>query len=346
MAQPFDPTRFGTSGSVMPIAEQVNTAGNVGYGAFTAAADGTLAYRTGFPGGRRQLVWLDHSGQRLESIAKPDQIILPSLSPDGEAVAFAVVDPNTGRSAMWRQDLRTGGLLYPLTLDAQGSLSPTWSPDSNLIAFTTGNQIQQMSATGSGRPDVLHEGFPNANLLSDWSKDGKIAFSTQSANTKTDLWTLSTGDRKASVFLQTPANEQAGRFSASGEWMAYQSDAFGGRYEIFVQHVPADARKLPIQISFSGGTGPQWSRDGSELFYIEGDRRVMRVPVKAGATFERSQAQFLFDDARLYGAIPGGAFVIPARDGRFLALERAQEGSEPQAITVVTNWLTTLKASK
>jgi serine/threonine protein kinase len=348
MAQPFDPARLETSGSVMPIAEQVSLAGNVGYGAFTATQDGTLAYGTGIRGGSRQLVWLDRSGKRLESIAKPDQIFDPSLSPDEKAVAFTVGDITTGTSALWRQDFQSG-VLSRLTSGSQASARPTWSPDSRFIAFTTEtgsnahSQIQQISESGSDHPDALLDGPYNSILVSDWSPDGKlIAFSSRSANTRDDLWLLSPGDRRATPFLQTSASEIAGHFSPSGEWMVYQSDEFG-RPEIFVRHVPADARK--IQISFSGGTGPQWSRDGSELIYIEGGRKVMHVPVKAGATFERGQAQLLFDDARLAGAFYGG--VIPARDGqRFLALERAEEASEPQAITVVTNWLTTLKTSK
>jgi serine/threonine protein kinase/Tol biopolymer transport system component len=353
MAQPFNPTRLETAGSVMPIAEQVGLAGQVGYGAFTASQDGTVAYRTGFRGGSRQLVWLDRSGRRLESIANPDEISLPSLSPDGQAVVFSVGDPTAGTSDLWRQDL-PGGSPYRLTWGAQAS-DPTWSPDNSRIAFTgstrangVGDQIQQMSAKEPDRPKVLLGGNYSSIQVSDWSPDNKlIAFSSRSAKTKDDLWLLSPGDRKPTVFLQTPANEQAGRFSPSGEWMAYQSDAFGGRYEIFVQHVP-DARKFPIQVSASGGTGAEWSRDGSELFYIEGGRKVMKVSVKAGATFEHGQAQFLFDDARLAGDVPvHGAVVIPSRNGqRFLALERAEEGSEPQAITVVTNWLTTLKTSK
>jgi Tol biopolymer transport system component len=344
VAQPFDPTRLETAGGVMPIAEQVSVAANVGYGAFTASQDGTLAYRTGFPRGRRQLVWLDRSGQRLESIGNPDEIAFPSLSPDGQAVAFTIGDIATGTSALWRQDLQSG-VRSRLTPSALASDSPTWSPDNSRIAFmaATGSngrsQIQQMSATGSDRPDVLLDGPYNSIQVSDWSPDGKlIAFSSRSANTRDDLWLLSTGDRKATPFLQTSASEGAGHFSPSGEWMVYQSDEFG-RPEIFVRHVPAGAEK--IQISFSGGTSPRWSRDGGELVYIEGARKVMRVPVKAGATFERGQAQLLFDDARLAGA------VIPARDGqRFLALERAEENSQPPAITVVTNWLTTLKTSK
>jgi serine/threonine protein kinase len=343
VAQRFDPTRLETAGGVMPIAEQVSVAGNVGYGAFTAAQDGTLAYRTGFPGGRRQLVWLDRSGQRLESIGKPDEIMFPSLSPDGQAVAFSVGDPN-GTSDLWRQDL-PDGVPYRLTWGAQAS-NPTWSPDKSRLAFRAamGSQIQQMSATGSDRPQILLDGPYNSIFLSDWSQDGKIAFNTQSANTKIDLLLLSPGDRKPTVFLNTPANEAAGRFSPNGEWMAYVSDPFG-RPEVFVQHVPADARKF--QISASGGIGPQWSHDGSELIYIEGGRRVMSVPVKAGATsFERGQAQMLFDDARLVSGLRD-ASVIPARDGRFLALERSEEEAyEPQPITVVTNWLTTLTTSK
>ena len=176
-----------------------------------------------------------------------------------------------------------------------------------------------------------------------------VSFSTRPASSSsittgpavasTERYALPTGgDRKAVLFLQTPATERGARFSPSGEWLAYSSDE-SGRYEVYVQHVPSNGAK--IRISPSGGTAPRWSRDGSELFYLEGNQKLMSVPVKAGATFQRSQARVLFDDSHLAGAIE------PSRDGqRLLALERAEEGSQPPALTVVTNWPATLKTSK
>ena len=47
MAQPFDATRLKTTGDMFPIAEQVPTGGNVGFGAFSVSENGVLVYRSG-----------------------------------------------------------------------------------------------------------------------------------------------------------------------------------------------------------------------------------------------------------------------------------------------------------
>jgi dipeptidyl aminopeptidase/acylaminoacyl peptidase len=259
MAQPFDPDRLQTTGGVIPIAEQVSIAGNVGYGAFASSQDGTVAYRAGIAAGNRQLVWLDRAGKRLGVVSKPDEISNPALSPDGKMVVFSVGNVTAGVANLWLQNLESG-VLSKFTFGPGANDAPIWSPDGSRIAFealpsSSNYQIQQLRAAGTGRPEVILQGPYNSIGVSDWSQDGKlIVFSSRSEKTKDDLWLLPTeGDRKAVLFLQTPANERAGKFSPSGEWMAYQSDE-SGRSEIYVQHVPANGSKF--QISSAGGIAP------------------------------------------------------------------------------------------
>jgi Tol biopolymer transport system component len=72
------------------------------------------------------------------------------------------------------------------------------------------------------------------------------------------------------------SNEQQGRLSPDGRWIAYTSDE-SGRFETYVrQFPPADAS---WRVSLEGGTQPEWRRDGRELFYVNGDRRLMAVPL-------------------------------------------------------------------
>ena len=81
--------------------------------------------------------------------------------------------------------------------------------------------------------------------------------------------------------VKTPFAEQYPRLSPDGHWLAYASNE-SGRSEVLVQSFPeAGAR---TQISTSGGTEPVWSRDGRELFYLDGD--AMRVvEVRTSPTF-------------------------------------------------------------
>ena len=98
------------------------------------------------------------------------------------------------------------------------------------------------------------------------------------------MWLLPLdGDRKPVPYLQTPFNEVAGQFSPNGRWMAYASNE-SGQPQIYVQPIPASGVKR--QISTAGGDQPRWRRDGTELFYVSANQKLMTVPVKPGAVFE------------------------------------------------------------
>src|SRR3972149_6177392 len=66
-------------------------------------------------------------------------------------------------------------------------------------------------------------------------------------------------DREPKPFLNTPFLEIRARFSPDGRWVAYESEE-SGRGEIYVGSFSGTGGKW--QISTSGGTEPQWSRDG------------------------------------------------------------------------------------
>jgi dipeptidyl aminopeptidase/acylaminoacyl peptidase len=340
MAQRFDPTRLQTRGGVMPIAEQVSVTGNVGYGAFTASRDGTVAYRSGIEGGRRQLVWVDRSGKRLGVVSKPDEINDVALSPDGKMVAFGLGNTTAGNSEVWLQNLETG-VLAKLTSGTGVKGHPVWSPDNRRLAFsfasstrTFSYQIQQMGAASAGGAEVMLEGPYTTLFVTDWSRDGKlIVFSSRNEKTKDDLWLLQAGgDRKAIPFLQSPADEFDGEISPNGQWMAYVSSE-SGRDDVYVQHVPPNGSKF--QISAEGGAFPQWSADGKELFYLEGTQKqkLITVPVKTDSQFERGPARALFGELAIVGPFQ------PSADGqKFLTLLPAADASGSASITVVTNW--------
>jgi len=69
------------------------------------------------------------------------------------------------------------------------------------------------------------------------------------------------------------------RLSPDGRFVAYISDE-SGRQEIYVQSFPDGAAKWPV--SANSGVQPLWSKDGNELFYVQGDT-LMAAPVTAGS---------------------------------------------------------------
>lgn len=169
---------------------------------------------------------------------------------------------------------------------------------------------------------------PEFKNIYDWSPDGRfISYATQTSDTGRDLWALPLfGDRQPLVIVNTPSEEALGHFAPDGRWIAYVSNE-SGRVEVYVQPFPGPGAKL--QISTTGGTRPQWRRDGRELFYRVGDR-VMAVPIVVnGSTIKAGTAVTLFSMAT-------GSEYTASPDGQRFLISQVTEQAAP--ITVLLNW--------
>jgi serine/threonine-protein kinase len=134
--------------------------------------------------------------------------------------------------------------------------------------------------------------------------------------------------------------------SPDGKWLAYQSDETG-RSEVYVRPFPnTDGGKW--QVSVDGGQAPLWAHTGRELFFVDGARNMVTVPVTAGASFQPGQLQILFrleDDMYLGNPEYYTPFDISPDDQRFIMarLVRAAEDGKP-TFQLVENWFEELKA--
>ena len=124
------------------------------------------------------------------------------------------------------------------------------------------------------------------------------------------------------------------RFSVDGRWLAYVSNETG-RAEVYAQALQGSRSR--VRISPDGGDAPVWSRDGRELFYLQG-ADLMVVPVLAGALDLAPQKPVrLFTTAISFG-------YDVAADGRFLMAEPVTTKPTSAPIVVVLNWFEELKA--
>ena len=112
---------------------------------------------------------------------------------------------------------------------------------------------------------------------------------------RTTCGSLSVADGTVREILKTPAAERDTVFSPDGRWIAYMSGE-SGRPEVYVRAFPTGGGRW--QVSTAGGSGPRWSRDGRELFYLAAGGSLMAVPVTAGASFEKGTPRELFRVAR------------------------------------------------
>jgi Tol biopolymer transport system component len=344
MAQAFDPAKRQLSGQAFPIAEDVgfNSAWTVG--SFSASANGILAMGTaGGATGNRQFVWYDRSGKRIEKVGTPGTLFDFALSPDEKRVVFRRVDPQTRNNDLWLLDLirqTESRFTFNQTVDDD----PVWSPDGNKILFDSNPDgqanLHQKIATGAGSEELLLKS-PQPNWPLDWSSDGRyILYEVENTKTKGDLWIFPIGgDKKPFPFVQTNALEYTGKFSPDGHWIAYSSDE-SEKMEVYVQAFPLTQGKW--QVSVGGGGGPQWSKDGKQIYYVAPDKNLMEVDVKGmGASFEQGIPKPLFNvDIDSYQA-PNRYAV--SKDGKRFLVNTSIEGTSIKPIMVVMNWTADIK---
>jgi Tol biopolymer transport system component len=108
--------------------------------ALSAAANGTIAFRTAVPGGRRQLTWFDRAGVVKGRVGGPDDgnSFGTSLSPDGRRVALS--RPPRDNGDIWLLDVDRGAVSR-FTSDMAPDTFPVWSPDGARLAFASPRNV-------------------------------------------------------------------------------------------------------------------------------------------------------------------------------------------------------------
>lgn len=135
LAQAFDTKRLELTGIAVAIAEDAPVNGTTQRGAFSASENGILSLQTE-AGKFIQPVWVDRSGKVLDMLGDPAIFQDCRVSPNGERVAFMVMDPQEGIQSIWIYD-SSGQRKTRLTFGPHFAFLPTWSPDSNRIVFAS-----------------------------------------------------------------------------------------------------------------------------------------------------------------------------------------------------------------
>ena len=333
MAQPFDPETLQLSGEMFPVAEPVTQ--------FSVSENGAFAYMSGATA-RNFRNWCGWTGaaSRSSRSVRQETIANFRLSPDEKSIVFNRIE--AGNIDIWVLDM-TRGVPSRISFDPGVDNLPIWSHDGLRILWPSNRSgrfdLYIKAATGAGEDELFIKMGTPRGWGTDWSRDGKfVLYQRPSEKGDADLWIApqsperSSGAQKPLPYLQSPFVEENAVFSPDGRWIAYVSDE-SGRPEVYVQSFPLTNEK--DQISTGGGTDPAWRGDGTELFYLSADRKLMAVPVRASATaFEPSVAKALF-------AIPGSGVrrsYEPSGDGSRFLIARPRDVATVDPITVVLNW--------
>ncbi len=340
VAHPFDAGSGELVGDPRPVADHVSAV-STGHAPFTASQRGTLVYFA-TEGGLNQLRWHDRSGNELGSIGPPANYGSFSISPDGQRIAFDLVDPQSENQDVWIYDLERE-VASRFTFHEAPDYGPLWSPDSSRIVFASERvspgALFIKNASGIGEPEQLVADPESGLYVSSWSADGRyIAFLKLHPEAGWDAWALRMDEPGEPFPIATsPFIDVRPRLSPNASWVAYQSNE-SGRSEIYAQEFP-DARGK-WQISTAGGAEPVWSADGGEIFYLDSASNIVSVAVTAGDSFKAAIPEILFQP-RLVDVIQRSRHEVTHDGQRFLLLTPADIRTTPP-MTVVYNWAATL----
>jgi serine/threonine-protein kinase len=343
-----------TRGGAVPLVEGVSRSGSNGvWTQFAIANDGTLAYVRGIgiaaSGDARTLVWVERDGRETPIAAPVRSYLYVDLSPDETRVALDIRDQEYDA---WVFDLERV-TLQRLTFDPGNNRGVVFSPDGRRIAFSRQlgdtEEIYWQAADGSGSPQALTQGSGMPMHPMDFTTDGATLLYAKS-NLPRDIYMIPVAGPAGpgTPLISGPASEGSPTVSPDGRWLAYSSDE-SGDYEVHVRPFP-DVDAGHWQISSGGGFHPQWSRDGTELFYLEvraSDVAMLAVSVEPGPTFRPGIPTELFAGPYFYGATVAAPDVYDvSADGRFLMIKQPEAPDAGQAqpdIVIVENWFEELK---
>jgi Tol biopolymer transport system component/predicted Ser/Thr protein kinase len=341
-AAAFDPDRLQVTGRAVPVADDIATALLSGTAQYAFSDTGLLAYRRA-RNPKRLLQWMDRSGQLQPMRNVSAEYQEARFSRDGTRLLLTVSDGT--QSDIWSYDIASDALTR-LTFYADNDRGGIWSPDGTHIVYAswqpdvgTFNLFVQR-ATGGGEPQRL---TTSKNLQSpmDWHPSGKyIVFTEERPGSGSDLMLLpiDTGANglakvgSPEELIVTPAQEDTGRFSPDGKWIAYTSDE-SGRNEVYVRPFPARGGRW--QVSADGAEWIEWRSGG--LFYGLSEEVVMRVPYRVdGETFAAGKPEF-------WMRIPQGVlWVDPPMTGTRAAAIRADD-KRSESVVLVVNFFDELR---
>jgi dipeptidyl aminopeptidase/acylaminoacyl peptidase len=376
-AVPFDLARREVRGTQMPLVAGLSTPAGGALASDTAqyavSDAGSLVYLTGGlvptvgSSNRpppRTLAWVDRKGGETPVQIRPDDYTMARISPDGRKIALVLGNPipQDSNTDIWVYDLGTENSRQ-LTFEKGDDDAPVWTPDSSRLYFrsleegaTNNGAVYSVSADGGARTLVAKSGEHPFAMPWSLSPDARtLALVSARSFQEADLALLDVQGKDAfQMLLRGPQLLTEPVIAPNGHWVAYMEGTTpAGPAEINIRSFPDVSRqRYPI----ATGAGAVFSRDGSELFFFDGNG-MSAVSVGYQPTIRIGAVQRLFRGQYWYGVggpngALGRAWDVDRRGDRFLMIRMpgavttgsAQAAPPPVHVNVVLNWLNEVKA--
>lgn len=159
------------------------------------------------------------------------------------------------------------------------------------------------------------------------------------------VFTIGPAAAPVKIQASTTVLETQPAWSPDGRWLAYTSTTTG-RAEVYARPFPGPGDA--IMLSSNGGSGPVWSPNGGELFYLEPGEsadRMMAMRFASASDREKAHPLFAVPHDGLYRGTPLLAPYAVAPDGQsFYGVRPVARTVTPfRRISLVFNWFEDLQ---
>jgi len=288
-AQPFDPEHATPSGQPLPVLSGVMTPWGR---AAMSVTNRLIAFVPQNQGQSREPpLLMSRTGDVLDSLAHREGGWVRRFSHDGKRVAIA-------GWKLWVHELARK-VSEPVPTEKSWPFEFAWSPDDSRIVYFADatRQLRVVSVAGTIKEKVILQSARGDIVSPEWSPDGRtILFVYRADETRPhqELWACDVEKGTASQVLEGSFNVFDARFAPNGRWYAYTSDEGRNSSDVYLRQFPDTGAKR--RVSVGGGAWPHWREDGKELFYLNGDGRLVAVQVEFDGGLSVSQAEVITAD--------------------------------------------------
>jgi DNA-binding winged helix-turn-helix (wHTH) protein/Tol biopolymer transport system component len=313
-AQPFDPERRRLTGRSVPIVQHELASWDrvFFHQGFSVSDPGTVVFQSRTDFGS-ELVWTDAAGKEHGRIR--GGYWGTAISPDGRFVAVSSEEFHDGKRYICVHDFERG--VTTRVTDGGSEWQPSWSPTGDKILYdsTEGHTscTYEIPADGSGSPEMILE---SGSIVAHKSADGSVVCA-RLVRAWPHLFVRL--PNSAGSIMVGPGVEP--QFSPDSRWLAFTEPGGSG---IAVRPFPS--LRPQMRISVGSAAQPRWSRDGTQLFYIAPDKKLMAVSFDPSSG-RAGPPRELFQTRIVRVALAGLQFDV-APDGRFL-INSLPAGSPP-----------------